>query len=112
LQLAFAAARMSRKNIEDELRAVNYAARGVFFDVALLHRGKIAVEYDERRIFGVGFGANFIEFSPADERRGIGGVPQLEDGTGYIGAGAAGQFDQLGKGFAFRRASGNSRDPG
>jgi hypothetical protein len=103
---------MSRKDIEDELRAVNHPACGVFFDVALLHRGKIAVENDERRIFGVGFGANFIEFAPADKRRGIGGIPQLEDGSGDFGACAAGKFDELGKRFAFGRASWDSRNPG
>ncbi len=37
LQLSFAAARMTRKNIQDQLRAVDHAALCGLFDVALLH---------------------------------------------------------------------------
>ena len=36
LQLPFAAARVARKNIQDQLRAVNHAAFGALFEVAQL----------------------------------------------------------------------------
>src|SRR5260370_5384230 len=48
LQLAFAAPRVARENIENELRAVDHAAFRRFFNVALLHRREIA-ETTERR---------------------------------------------------------------
>ena len=108
LQLAFAAARMPRKNIQDQLRAIDDPAFGVFFDVALLHRRKVAVENNQRRIFGDGFGANFIELAAADQRCGISLIAQLKHGSGDGGAGAAREFDQFSQGFAFRRAGCNS----
>jgi hypothetical protein len=39
----------------------------MFFDVTLLHRRKIAVEIDQRRIFGVGFGQALIQFAAPDQ---------------------------------------------
>ena len=36
LQLPFAASRMPRENIQNQLRAINHAAFGLFLDVALL----------------------------------------------------------------------------
>src|SRR5262245_15696136 len=95
LQLPFAAPRVSRKDIEDELRAIDHAAFGVLFDVALLHGRKIAIENNQRSIFGVGFRANFVEFAPAYKRGGIGGVTKLENGPGDFGAGAAREFDKF-----------------
>ena len=89
LQLAFTAPRMPRENVENQLCAVDHAAFRGFFNVALLHGRKIAVENDERRMVCRGFGANFIQLTAADERGRIGRVAHLEDGSGDLRAGAA-----------------------
>src|SRR5216683_652647 len=108
LQLAFAAARMPRENIQDQLSAIDDAARRVFFDIALLHRRKVAIENNQRSVFGIGFSQNFIELAAADERSRIGFVAQLEEASGDGCTCAARQLNQLGERLAFRRARGNS----
>ena len=90
MQLAFAAARMPRENIQDELRAVDDAALGEFFDVALLHGRKIAIENNKGRVMRDGFGANFVKFAAPDERGGIGGIAHLKQSGGNFRAGAGG----------------------
>ncbi len=67
LQLALVATRVSGKNIQNELRAIDDAAVGVFLDVSLLHRRKVAVENNQWSVFGVGFRENFIELAAAYE---------------------------------------------
>jgi hypothetical protein len=95
LQLAFAAPRMARENVENKLRAVDDATLGELFDVALLHGRKIAIENNQRRVMRDGFGANFVEFAAANERGGIGSIAHLKQRGGNFRAGARGQFDQL-----------------
>src|SRR5205823_12628671 len=84
LQLAFAAARMTRENIENPLGAVDHPTFGGFLDVSLLHRGEVAVEDDQRRFVGRGFGANFIQLAATYQRRGIRSVAHLEHGSGDL----------------------------
>ncbi len=86
---------MLRENIENELRAIDHAAFGDLFDVALLRGREVAVENDECSFVRGGFGANFVELAAADECRGIGGVAHLMNRAGYVGSGAAGQFDEF-----------------
>ncbi len=99
LQLAFTAARVTRENIENELRAIDHAALGDFFDVALLHRGKIAVENDQRRVVGVRRRAHLFEFASANQRGGIRGVAHLKNRAGHFAAGAFRQFHEFGQRF-------------
>src|SRR5439155_5345366 len=106
LQLAFAAARVAGKDVENELRPINHAAFGVFFDVALLHRRKIAVEDDQRRLLGMGFGADFIQLAASDQRGRVGNVAKLKNCSGYGSAGTAGELDKFSEGFALRLTSG------
>jgi hypothetical protein len=65
LQLAFAAARVTRKNVKNELRAIDDSAVGRFFDIALLNGRQIAIENYERRFVGGGFRANFVQLAVA-----------------------------------------------
>jgi hypothetical protein len=50
LQLAFVRARALREDVEDQARAVDDAALGELFEVALLHRRERAVDEDQIRI--------------------------------------------------------------
>src|SRR5260370_30429613 len=68
LQLAFTAPRMTGKNIKNQLSAVDYPAIRRFFNVALLHRRKIAVENDQRRFVRRGLSANFVQLAAANQR--------------------------------------------
>jgi hypothetical protein len=95
LQLAFAAPGMPRENIENQLRAVDHPAFRGFFDIALLHGRKVAVEDYQRRPVCRGFGTNFIQLAPADERGGIGGIAHLKDGSGDLRACATRQLNEL-----------------
>src|ERR1700676_1132288 len=101
---------MARKDVEDELRAVDAASVGGGFDVALLHWGKIAVENNERRFMRGGFGANFVQFAAPDERGGVGGFAHLVHGACNFCAGAARELYELSQGFATLFASGHSGD--
>ena len=68
LQLAFATSCVARKNVKNELGAVDDPAFRSRFDVSLLHRRKIAVKNDQRRFVRRGLGANFVQFAAPDER--------------------------------------------
>ena len=95
LQLAFAAARVARKNIQDKLRAVDYAPfRGVL-DISLLNWRKIAVEDNQRSFVGRRLGANFVQFPTTYQRRGVGRVTHLKDGPGNFRTRAASQLDKF-----------------
>ena len=95
LKLPFAAARVLRENIENELRAIDDAALGDLFYVSLLRGREVAVENDEARFVRGRFGADFIEFAAADEGGGIGRVAHLMNRGGDLGARAAGQLDEF-----------------
>ena len=69
---------MAREDIQNQLSPVNDPPLGGFFNVALLNRGKIAIENDQRSLVCGGFGADFIEFAAANQSSGIGDVTYLE----------------------------------
>ena len=83
------------EDIEDELGAINHAAFGDFFDVALLRGREVAIENDKRGFVRGGFGADLIEFTATDERRGVGCIAHLMNRAGNLSSGAAGQFDEF-----------------
>src|ERR1700722_8249396 len=95
LELAFTASCVLRKDIEDELRAINHATLGCLFDVALLHRREVAVENDERGFMRRGFGTDLIEFAAAYECGRIGGIAHLMNRAGDVSARAASEFDEF-----------------
>jgi hypothetical protein len=108
LKLAFAAARMPRKNIQDQLRAVDDPALGELLDVALLHRRKIAIKDNQLRLMGVRFRANFVQFTAPHERCGIRGIAHLENRGDDGGACAASQLDEFQQRFAALFARGHA----
>ena len=111
MQLAFAAARVPGKNVQDELCSVDYAAFGVLFNIALLHGRKVAIKNNQRRVFDDRFGANFVELAAAHERCRISFIAQLENRAGDCRARAARELHELGEGLALGRTSLHSRDP-
>ena len=111
MQLAFAAARVARENVQNKLRAIDHAAFRGLFDVSLLHGREIAVENNQRRFVGRRFGTNLVEFAAPDQGGRVGRVAHLVDRAGDFCAGAACQLDELGQGFPAlfaRRNSGNA----
>src|SRR5207244_7604536 len=78
----------------------DHPAFGGFLDVSLLHRGEVAVEDDQRRFVGRGFGANFIQLAATYQRRGIRSVAHLEHGSGDLRSRAARELFQLRMRFA------------
>ena len=79
LQLAFAGSRVPRKNIEDQLRAVDDPPLNDLFDIALLRRTEIVIEeqnvgVDRRRCTG-----NFFQLAGAHQRRRIGPIASLKN---------------------------------
>src|SRR5271156_3698511 len=101
---------MARENIQDQLCAVDNAALGELFNVALLDGRKIAVENNELCLMGVGFRANFVQLATSHQRGGVGGIAHLKNGGDNGGAGAGGQFDQFEEGFASLFARGHARE--
>ncbi len=59
---------MARKNVKNQLGAVDDTPFRSRFDVSLLHGREIAVKNDQRRFVRCGFSANFVQFAAPDER--------------------------------------------
>ena len=96
LELALAGAGVAGEDVEDELRAIDDVAGQAGFDVAKLRRGKVVIEQDERRV-GAGDGADdFFDFAFADEARGVGFLPALDERGDDGGTGRAGELFELG----------------
>ena len=102
LELPFAAARVARENIQDQLRAVNHAAFGALFEVAQLRWREVAVKNDERRVVQMRFDFYFLDFAAPDHRGGIDLVAHLKNAAGNLRARAASEFRQLVERRAFR----------
>jgi hypothetical protein len=66
LQLTFSGASVPRKNVEDELRAIDHATLDDFFYVALLGSGEIVIEEKKVGIHGRGRAGNFFQLAGAD----------------------------------------------
>ena len=99
LQLAFPSAGVAGEDVEDKLGPVENARIEFTFQVALL-RGRELVIEDNQVGRGGGHGAfQLFQFAAADERGGIGLLAALQDLAGDTGAGAGGQFAQLGHRF-------------
>ena len=79
LQLAFARARVPRKNVEDQLRAVDHPPLHNLFDIALLRSAEIVIEKKQVGIHRRGRARNFLELARADQSCGIGPVAPLQN---------------------------------
>ena len=79
LQLAFAGARVAGKDVEDELGAIEDAARQSGFKVAQLRGREVVIEENEVGVGGSGDGGDLLDFAGADERGGIGARAALDE---------------------------------
>ena len=95
LQLAFSGARVARKNVEDQLGAIDDSSLDDLFNIALLGRTEIVVEQENVGIHG-GCGAGyFFKFACADQGRWIWPVASLQDLAHNIGPGTLRKSTQL-----------------
>src|SRR5262249_29946307 len=78
---------------------ISYATLRRRFDVPLLHGRKIPIKDDQWNLVCRCFGANFVEFAAADQRRRISDIANLKDSTGNSRAGAASQLYKFGERF-------------
>ncbi len=99
LQLAFAGARMPRKNVEDELRAVDHAPLNDFFNIALLRRTEIVIEEQHVGVDRGSRASNFFQLARANQRRRIGPVAPLQNLADHLRPGAFRQCTQFGQRF-------------
>jgi len=67
LQLAFVRARALREDVEDEARAIDDAALGELFEIALLHRRQRAVDEDQVRVERLPLLGELLGLAGADE---------------------------------------------
>ena len=107
LQLAFPRARMPRKNIEDELRAVDHPPLNNLFNVALLRRTEIVIEEKNVGIHRSRRARDFLELAGANQGRRIGPIAPLQNLAHHLRPGTLGQRAQFGQRFVrveFRNA--------
>jgi hypothetical protein len=67
LQLAFVRARALREDVENQPRAIDDAALGEFFEIALLHRRERAVDQDQVRVERLPLQGELLGLAGADE---------------------------------------------
>jgi hypothetical protein len=99
LQLAFPRARVPRKNVEDQLGAVDHPPLDDFFDIALLRGGEIVIEEKQVGIHRRSRARNFFQLARADQSCGIGPVAPLQNFADNFRARAARQRAQLSQRF-------------
>ncbi len=95
LQLAFPGARVPRKNVENELGAVDHPPLDDFFNIALLRGAEIVIEKKNVGIGRSGRARDFFELARADQGCRIGPVAPLQNLADYFCAGTLGQRAQL-----------------
>ena len=86
---------MARKNIQDQLRAVNHAAFRALFEIAKLRRRQIAVKNNERRIMQIRLDFYFLDLAASDYGGGIDLVAHLKNASGNLRARAASKLGQF-----------------
>jgi hypothetical protein len=90
LQLAFSRARVARKNVEDQLGAIDDSPLDDLFNIALLGRAEIVVEQENVGIHRGCRAGDFFKFARADQGRWIGPVASLQDLAHNVGPGTLG----------------------
>ena len=88
---------MAGKDVEDELRAVEHAARQSGFEVAQLRGREVVIEENEIGLRGSGDAGDLLNFAGADERGGIGTRAALQKFGGNLAAGADQQLAKFGE---------------
>jgi len=95
LEAAFARSRARRKNVQNELGAVDDLGVDGLFEVALLGGREVVVEDHHVGAAGCDGGRDLIDFAMADEGGGVRSRARLKQSFGDLGPGAGGQFGQL-----------------
>ncbi len=99
LQLALAGAGVAGKDVEDQLRAIEHAARQSGLKVAQLRGREVVIEENQVGLRGSGDAGDLLDLAGADERGGIGPRAALQDFGGHVAACAQEQFAKLGERF-------------
>jgi hypothetical protein len=94
LKLAFAGSSVAGEDVEDELRAVEDAARQSRLEVAQLCGREVVIEENKIGVGGGGDAGDLFHLAGTDKGGGIGLGPALQD---FRGDGAAGTDQQLAK---------------
>ena len=97
LELAFAGAGVAGKDVEDELRAVDDAARETRFEVAKLRGREVVIEEDEVGFGGARGSGDLVDLAAADQGCGVGARAVLHEHGGYLGFGGARELLKLGQ---------------
>jgi hypothetical protein len=84
---------MPRKNIQNQLRAINHSPLRQLLNVPLLYRREIAVKDNQRCLVRIGLRANLIQFPASHQRRRIRGITYLKYRTDNFRSGAFRQLD-------------------
>jgi hypothetical protein len=110
LQLTFAAARVPRENIEDQLGSVNHMAVRALFEVAQLSGRQVSVKNNERRLVQARFDFDFLDLAPSNEGGRINLVAHLKNGSRHLRARAARKLRQFAERSALRFSRVNPGD--
>jgi len=92
LQLTFPSARVRRKDVENQLGAIDHSRVYYFFDVALLGGGEVMIEQDQIGRGRRGRPGNLFQLAAPDQSGRIGSIPALQDFADNLGPGADGQI--------------------
>ncbi len=92
LQLAFAGAGMARKDIQNQLRPVQHAARQCGLEIAQLCGREIVVEEHQIGLGGSGHPGNLLHLAGADQSGRIRTRPTLQQLGSHLAAGARHQL--------------------
>jgi hypothetical protein len=68
-----------RKNVENQLGAIDHPSMNQVFNVALLRSGEIVIEQKKVGIHRRGSARNFLELARADQSGGIGPLAPLQN---------------------------------
>ena len=91
LELTFVALRALGENVEDQPRTVDDRAAERLFEVALLHRRQVVVEYRERSMLLLQSALDFLDFSRAGKKGGVGPIAAPADQGSRTDSGADGE---------------------
>ena len=98
LQLPFASARAARKNVQNQLGAIQDLAAEGALQVALLGRRQVAVEDHHVHVLGLDALDQLFHLARTDERRRFRPVAGLQNRINNLGARAFGQNGEFTKG--------------
>src|SRR5258708_26278914 len=93
---------MPRKNVQDELRAIDHAAISAALKIAQLRGSQVAVENNQRRFVKLRLNLHFLNFAAANDGGGINLIAHLKDTSGNVRARTACHLRELCQGRSLR----------